>query len=148
MKPSDLSGLFPLFAPLLTIVSKIFGRLKILKIVIDYVSFYETAYLNLINQSNRSITVVSINMEMDGEPVPYGEMFTPDEEEKKFPLVIQENTYVQMQLSEVLSGYILGGKSKKLAIKVFDVEGKVYSNYKTREVDGKFGYINKKILKK
>lgn len=151
METSDIISLsIALYAALvstLLAIIKIRSNSKILKIVIDYVYFYETAYLRLINQSARPITIASIAMQTDRESVPSNCMFIPDEGEIRFPKMVPEYSSIQLHLEVVLSTYILQEKARNLSIQVFDIDGKVYSKYKIRGINGKWGDVDKEIFK-
>ena len=128
------------------VVSIVLGTIKIRRdqkqplIMVDYVSFYETAYLNIINRSNRLITIVSMSMNLNGEPVPINAMFSGDSENIiAFPKQIPEFGSVKLELSSILADTIHQDKTKNLKINVYDIEGKIYSKYRIREINGKLG---------
>jgi len=145
MKISDIISLsIALYAALVSTILaiiKIRSNSKILKIVLDYYDYYENVYLLFINKSARPITIANISIDLDGDPVPFPFMFEFDGEGLCLPRTINAYSSVEFKLSGPVFNSIITEKAKNVSIKVFDIEGKVYSKYKIRQVNSRIGGI-------
>ncbi len=148
MELTDIIALYAAVVSTLLVFNEIRRKSKILKIVIDYEFFSDTGYLKLINQSERPITIASVTMQLNEDRVPGSNMFVIDEETINFPYILDEYNSVQIKLIGQITNYIINKKAKNFSIKVFDIEGKVYSKYKIRGVDERWGDIYKDMFKR
>ena len=87
-------------------------------------------------------------MQLGEDRAPSNGMFTIDERTINFPKTLAEYSSVQMKLADPITGYIINEKAKNFSVKVFDIEGKVFSKFKIRGVDEKWGDIYKNVLKR
>ena len=148
MEISDFIAFYGAIVASILAFKEIRRKSKVLKIVIDYEYLSNTGYLNLINQSERPITIASITMQLGEDRTPSNCMFTIDEKTIIFPKTLAEYSSVQMELADPITSYIINEKAKSFSVKVFDIEGKVFSKFNIRGVDEKWGDINKNVLKR
>jgi len=87
-------------------------------------------------------------MQLHEHRVPSSNMFIIDEETVNFPYTLDEYSSVRMILIDQITNYIINERAKNFSIKVFDIEGKVYSRYTIRGVDDKWGDIDKIVFKR
>lgn len=142
MELSDVIASYAAVVATILAFNEIRRKSKILKIVIEYEYFSNTGYLRMINQSERPLTITSITMQLNEDRVPSSNMFIIDEETVNFPYTLDEYSSVQMKLIDQITNYIINEKAKNFSVKVFDIEGKVYSRYTIRGVDDKWGDID------
>ena len=107
---------------------------KLLKMYIKFISFEERYQLILNNTGKRPITIWSISATpSDGfDPIPPGAMFR--DINLKIPIVLEPYGSLVLPIS-----YPIEGEEDFPKITVYDIDGKVYTNYLRRKTDAKWG---------
>lgn len=146
MELSDVIATYAAVVSTILAIYEILRNTKKLRIVIDYECFTNVGYLRLINLSKRPITVASVSMQLDEDRVPSTSMFEDDEGSTILPKILEEYSSVELRLTDFVTQYIVNEKAKKISIMVFDIEGKVYSKYKVREINSRWGGIERDMF--
>lgn len=146
MELSDVIATYAAVVSTILAIYEILRNTKKLRIVIDYECFTNVGYLRLINLSKRPITVASVSMQLDEDRVPSTSMFEDDEGSTILPKILEEYSSVELRLTDFVTQYIVNEKVKKFSIMVFDIEGKVYSKYKVREINSRWGGIERDMF--
>ena len=124
------------------------GKSRI-SIIIEYLTYIERAQITIINIGSRPITISEIGMAENANPnskgfwegIPRNALF--DSADEPFPITLTEGEHITLLLSNAVSS-IFFDKKQRAKVSVYDVEGKVYTKFKTRIHDPKWGHYDKK----
>ena len=119
-----------------------------IRIFVEHIHWVERFQLTLVNVGHRPVTITSVAMTMlydeEGigrlhrEPIYAMDLFDIDEKSYPFPFTLSDGQHMDIPIKEDLG---MSAKSRQLEIQVFDAEGNVYSDYRFRNVDTKWGTI-------
>lgn len=120
-----------------------------ISVVVEHVDFVERTQITLINTGIRPITISEISMEenlnQDGkeqwQSVPRNALF--DSGDELFPITLTDGEHITLLLSEVVGPSFFMNSGKNARLKVYDVEGNVYTKFKTRVYNPKWGIYDK-----
>jgi hypothetical protein len=104
-------------------------------IFLEHGEFRDLYSILITNIGHRSITLIDISMTLNGEDVPRGllrEMANP------FPATLSDGQYIQIPLSQLLSGEIYEAK-EKAKITVYDSENREYNKLRKLSHNEKYG---------
>lgn len=73
------------------------------------------------------------------EPIYASDLFQIDDKAYPFPFTLSDGQHMDIPIKEDLG---MSAKYGKLEIQVFDAEGNVYSDYRFRNIDIKWGTID------
>jgi hypothetical protein len=118
-----------------------------LKIILESVNWVETFRILITNTAERPITITEINLSIDDKTGGGEDLIRPGvywEEEyhqpPALPLKLNDGELAIFWISQIVSSSIRESRSKRLLIKVYDAEGRVYSKYSQGHYDPKWEY--------
>jgi hypothetical protein len=122
------------------------------KIILEYVAFYEYGQLIVVNTGHRPITLVNFGMTVNKplrEGNPNSERFWDDvpanaffEGDEPFPVTIQDGGQIAVKFSAVISPMIYD-RETKIKLHLFDAEGNVYTEFERRLNNPQWGTLSK-----
>lgn len=116
-----------------------------LKIILEFVHFYETRRLVITNVGHRPITIDQIALEIrdkrygETDQVPQNTFWDKERELPELPMTLEDGKMIVFYLSDRVVEE-LRDVNKFLTVRVFDAEGNVYNKYSKGEYNPKFGY--------
>jgi len=113
-----------------------------ISVILEYVSFYDHAQITITNIGRRPITISEINMTVKQEQVPRNELFSINPEDEPFPLTIDDGEYITLPLHGIIGEAFLEN-TKSIKVSVYDIEGCVYTKFKSRIYNPKWGFYDK-----
>ena len=110
---------------------------KKLKIILEYIAFYNTMRIILINNSKRPITIENVSMKLDHDPVPKNSLFAS---EYNFPIKINGFDSYTIYLDEIIANFYLdsSASTKNITIIVDDIDNHSFTKFSFRIFNPKF----------
>jgi hypothetical protein len=116
-----------------------------INIILEYVSWIEQTQLTIVNIGYRPITIADIsadigikqNGEIIWDRVPRNTLFNTRIRQDAFPVTLSDGEHITLPLILFGDEHL---KENLAKISVYDIEGNVYKDFKTREYDPKWGY--------
>jgi len=131
-------------------IREIQGEKRRISVVLEYVAFYECTQITIINIGHRPITITEIgmaeNVNPNGkeywQPVPRNAIFESLNE--PFPATLTDGEHITLLLSNAVGPSFFMDNGRLAKVFVYDVEGNVYTKFKTRIYNPKWGIYDKK----
>jgi hypothetical protein len=122
------------------------------KLILEYVTFYNRAHLIIVNVGHRPLTIseigMQINLKQNGhdywDSVPRNCLFAlrPDGASDPLPVVLDDGQHLSIPLSDYVSDNLYDNNMDARVV-VYDVEGNAYEKFTTRLHHAKWGVIGK-----
>jgi hypothetical protein len=119
-----------------------------LKIILEYMAFFEFSQITIINVGHRPVTISGLSAENTvghtetGKPVletvPQNALFADASEGAFFPVTLADGEHISIPLAGS-SGLVPPLAKDSAKIIIYDVEGNVYDEFSQRVYDAKFG---------
>lgn len=127
-------------------VREIMQESRKIKIILEYVEYFEVFQVRIINVGHRPITIAEIGLAIPeyGKrkkwyPVPSNILMdTNDEDFKPLPIAIDDGKQIVIRLSRTINSELLE-KTMDIRLFVYDIEGKVYKKFTKMHYDPKWG---------
>ena len=128
-------------------IRKIRSDRRRITVILEHIAFYERAQITIINIGFRPITLSEIGMavgeEQNGkliwDQVPRNALFGPEVEAEPLPATLGDGEHLSILLSDPVSRALFDNKMRA-KVSVYDAEGKVYTDFKTRLYNPKWGH--------
>jgi hypothetical protein len=118
------------------------------KLILEYVLFYERAQIIIINVGHRPLTISEIGMQIKlkqngndyWDSVPRNSLFArrPDDAGDPLPAVLDDGQHLSIPLSDSVSNNLYENNMEARVV-VYDVEGNAYEKFTTRLHHTKWG---------
>ena len=111
-------------------------------VILEYVAFYERAQLVIANPGHRPITISEVGMAIwlqnQWIAVQRNSLFAAEGEQGSLPVTLGDGEHITLPLSEVVSTELLDNHMRA-RVSVYDIEGRVFSKFRTRHYNPKWG---------
>ena len=108
---------------------------KKLKIILEYVEFYETMRLILINNSKRPITIEGVSVTLDLDPVPKNSLSASED---NFPIKINGFDSYTIYLNDIIAKFYINSSTKNITITVYDIDNFKFTKFSYRHFNAKY----------
>jgi hypothetical protein len=118
-----------------------------IRIALEHVAFYERVQTTVTNSGFRPITITEIGMavgeDQNGkvywDPVPRNALFAPEVDVELLPAALEDGEPLSILLSDEISRNLFHNEMRA-KVSVYDAEGTVYTDFRTRIHNPKWGY--------